>query len=54
MQPNRPSLAAWVNGHPNFGFVLRGEDANLLAFTNYSCLSLYCQAQFDPKSNITE
>jgi hypothetical protein len=34
-------VRSWMNGAPNYGFVLKGTDENLNAFTDAECLSNY-------------
>jgi hypothetical protein len=38
------SVRAWMNGAPNFGFVLRGPSEDLSAFTHDACLTRYDSA----------
>lgn len=34
-------VGGWANGQRNFGLVLQGEEENLLAFTEKSCMTVY-------------
>lgn len=36
-----PIVQGWRSGQPNFGLVLQGEDENLNAFTEESCITAY-------------
>ncbi len=35
------TVASWLRGNPNYGFVLKNSGENLNAFTNHKCLTTY-------------